>query len=147
MNNPLMFALIIESAAIIIMLLVLVWLVRGQLKLRRDYQALNDMVHSNSNDIAGLCSAALAVDNRIENVGSRIAVTDEQIDDLAAKLAEVEQHEPSHDYEHEQTDHPYSIDIRKVRSGASVNELMQSSGLSHDEAALLIRLHGSKNQS
>jgi hypothetical protein len=35
--------------------------------------------------------------------------------------------------------------IEKVRAGASINDLMQTSGLSHDEAALLIRLHGAKS--
>lgn len=40
--------------------------------------------------------------------------------------------------------HAYSAAIQKVRNGASVTELMQSSGLSHDEATLLIRLHGPK---
>lgn len=138
MNNPLMAALIIEGVTIIIMLVVLFWLVRTQLKLKHDYQVLNDIVHGNSNDIAGLCSAALTVDSRIATVDSRIAAADGYIDDLAAKIADVEQND--------QSSHPYSGDIRKVRSGASVNELMQNSGLSHDEAALLIRLHGSKNQ-
>jgi Protein of unknown function (DUF2802) len=139
MNNLLMVALIIEGVTIVVMLAVLFWLVRTQLKLKHDYQVLNDIVHGNSNDIAGLCSAALMVDSRIATVDNRIAVTDGQVDDLAAKIADSEQNE--------QSDHPYSTDIRKVRSGADVNELMQSSGLSHDEAALLIRLHGSKSQS
>lgn len=123
---------------IVIMLVVLFWLVRAQLKLKQDYQVLNDIVHGNSNDIAGLCSAALTIDSRIATVDSRIEATGGYIDDLAAKLADVEQND--------QSSHPYSGDIRKVRSGASVNELMQNSGLSHDEAALLIRLHGSKKQ-
>jgi len=138
MNNLVMVALIIEGITIVVMLVVLFWLVRTQLRLKHDYQVLNDIVHGNSNDIAGLCSAALTVDSRIATVDSRIAVTDGQIDDLAAKIAEVEQND--------QSSHPYSGDIRKVRSGASVNELMKNSGLSHDEAALLIRLHGSKTQ-
>jgi hypothetical protein len=138
MNNLLMAALIIEGVIIVAMLLAIFWLVRAQLKIKRDYQLLGDIVHGNSNDIAGLCSAALTIDNRIATVDNRIAVTDEQIDDLAAKLADVEQND--------QSSHPYSGDIRKVRSGASVDELMQNSGLSHDEAALLIRLHGSKTQ-
>jgi len=123
---------------IVIMLVALFWLVRAQLKLKQDYQVLNDIVHGNSNDIAGLCSAALTIDSRIATVDSRIEAADGYIDDLAAKLADVEQND--------QSSHPYSGDIRKVRSGASVNELMQNSGLSHDEAALLIRLHGSKKQ-
>ena len=146
MNNPLMLAIIIEGVVMVIMFMVLFWLVRSQLKLKRDYRTLNDIVHSNSNDISGLCSAALTVDSRIATVDSRIsaidsriAATDGHIDDLAAKIAEVEQGGQS-------AAHPYSGDIRKVRSGASVNELMRNSGLSHDEAALLIRLHGSKPQ-
>jgi len=139
MNNPLMTALIIEAIAIVIMLVVLFWLVRTQRKLKHDYQVLHDIVHANTNDIVGLCTAALTVDGRIATVDNRIAVTDEQINDLATKLSEVEQNGP--------LDHPYSVDIRKVKSGAGINELMQSSGLSHDEAALLIRLHGSKNPS
>ncbi len=135
-----MAALIIEGVTIVVMLMAFFWLVRTQLKLKHDYQLLNDIVHGNSNDIAGLCSAALTVDSRIAIVDNRIAVTDGQIDDLAAKIADSEQNQNDH------SDHPYSIDIRKVKSGASVNELMQSSGLSHDEAALLIRLHGSKTE-
>lgn len=137
MNNSLMVALIVEGVIIIAMAVALAWLVRVQLKLRRDYQVLNDMVQGHSNDIAGLCSAALTIDSRIAEVDNRIEVTDGYIDDLAAKLADVEQHD--------QSSHPYSGDIRKVRSGASVDELMKNSGLSHDEAALLIRLHGAKN--
>lgn len=138
MNNLLMAALIIEGVTIVVMLVALFWLARILLKLKHDYQVLNGIVQGNSNDIAGLCSAALTVDSRIATVDNRIAVTDGQIDDLAAKIADSEQND--------QSDHPYSIDIRKVKSGASVNELMQNSGLSHDEAALLIRLHGSKTE-
>lgn len=136
MDNLLIAALIIEGVTIVVILIALFWLVRAHLKLKLDYQVLSGIVHSNSNDIAGLCSAALTVDSRIATVDNRIAVTDGHIDHLAAKIADAGQ---QHD---DQPDHPYSIDIRKVKSGASVNELMQNSGLSHDEAALLIRLHG-----
>ncbi len=139
MNNPLIIALVVEGVTIVIMFIVLLWLARAQLKLKHDCQVLKDIVQANSNDISGLCSAALTVDSRIAAVDSLIAATGGQIDTLAAKLAEVEQIE-------QQSTHPYSGDIRKVRSGASVNELMRNSGLSHDEAALLIRLHGSNTQ-
>ncbi|MGZ5050354.1 MAG: DUF2802 domain-containing protein [Methylobacter sp.] len=138
MNNSLMAVLIAEGVIIIAMIGVLAWLIQSQLKLRRDVQVLSDMVNSHSNDIAGLCSAALTIDSRIAEVDNRIEVADGYIDDLAAKIADVEQHD--------QSSHPYSGDIRKVRSGASVDELMKNSGLSHDEAALLIRLHGAKKQ-
>ncbi|MDP3876738.1 MAG: DUF2802 domain-containing protein [Methylobacter sp.] len=139
MNNLLMTALIIESVMIVIIVVLLLWLFRAQAKLKRDYQSLRDSVHGNGNDIAGLCSAALAVDSRIAAVDKRITATNGLIDDLAAKIGEVEQLGQL-----AQPDHPYSVDIRKVRSGASVDELMHNSGLSHDEAALLIRLHGGK---
>lgn len=139
MNNLFIVALVIEGVTIVVMFVLLLWLVRAQLKLKQDYQTLNDIVHSNSNDIAGLCSAALTIDSRIAAVDSRIDATDGYIDDLAAKIAEVEQSDQS-------SSHPYSGDIKRVRSGAGINELMQNSGLSHDEAALLIRLHGSKAQ-
>jgi Protein of unknown function (DUF2802) len=106
----------------------LVWLVRTHLKLKHDYQILADIVHGHNNDIADLCTAVLTADGRI-------AATDEQMSVLCAKMA---------DYQHnESSTHPYSLVIQKVRSGASVSELMQNSGLSQDEAALLIRLHGS----
>jgi hypothetical protein len=142
MNNPLMMALIIESVAIIIIIAALFFLVRSQLKLKQDYQALNEIVRRNSNDLGGLCSAALVVDGRIASVDRQMAAVDRQMtdveawgNDLSSKIVAAEQ-----------STHPYSVDIRKVRSGADVNELMQNSGLSHDEAALLIRLHGSKSQ-
>jgi hypothetical protein len=131
MNNLLMVVFIIEGVTIVVMLAAFFFLVRSQLRLKRDYQVLNDIVRGNSNDIVSLCSAALAGDGR------RIAI-DDKINELAAMLTEIKHNE--------QSDHPYSVDIRKVKNGASVNELMQSSGLSHDEAALLIRLHGAKGQ-
>jgi type II secretory pathway component PulF len=116
---------------VLTVVIVLVWLVRAHLKLRQDYQVLVDVVHGNNNDIADLCAAALTTD-------SRIAATDEQLSALCVKISDYQNNESS--------THPYSQVIQKVRSGASVSELMQNSGLSQDEAALLIRLHGSKAQ-
>ena len=134
MIDPFLMAIIIAvvTGVVIIVVIVLAWLVRTHLKLKHDYQALADIVHGNNNDIADLCTAVLTADGRI-------AATNEQINDLCAKIADYQHNEPS--------THPYSMAIQKVRSGASVSELMQNSGLSQDEAALLIRLHGSKARS
>jgi uncharacterized membrane protein YccC len=131
MIDPFLMAIIIAAVAgvVIIVVIVLVWLVRTHLKLKRDYQVLADAVHGNNHDIADLHAAALTADGRI-------AATDEQISALWEKISDYQHNEPS--------THPYSLAIQKVRSGASVSELMQNSGLSQDEAALLIRLHGSK---
>ena len=133
MINPFLMTIIIAvvTGVVIIVVIVLVWLVRAHLKLKHDYQILADIVHGNNNDIADLCAAVLTADGRI-------AATDEQISVLCAKISDYQHNEPS--------THPYSLVIQKVRNGASVSELMQNSGLSQDEAALLIRLHGSKAQ-
>jgi len=116
---------------VIIIVIVLAWLARTHLKLKHDYQVLADIVRGHNNDIADLFAAALTADGLM-------AATDEQISVLCTKISDYQHNEPS--------THPYSLVIQKVRSGASVSELMQNSGLSQDEAALLIRLHGSKAQ-
>jgi len=133
MIDPFLMTIIIAvvTGVVIIVVILLVWLVRTHLKLKHDYQILADVVHGHNNDIADLCAAALAADGHM-------AATDEQISILCAKISDYQHNEPS--------THPYSLVIQKVRSGASVSELMQNSGLSQDEAALLIRLHGSKAQ-
>ena len=133
MMNPFLMTTIIAvvTVVVIIVVSVLVWLVRAHLKFRHDYQILVDIVHSNNNDIADLCAAALTADGRM-------AAIDEQISAVDAKISEYQHHN------NEMSAHPYGLIIQKVRNGASVSELMQNSGLSQDEAALLIRLHGSK---
>lgn len=130
--NPLFIAFISLAVTLIVMLVVLTWLVRTNAKLKRDYLVLEKIVKGHSNDIAGLCAAAVTVDSRITNANS-------QLSEFRTQLTE-NQHQT--ELQIEQSAHPYSGDIRKVRSGASVDDLMQSSGLTHDEAALLIRLHG-----
>ena len=131
MTDPFLMTIIIMVVTVAAVVIALVWLVRTHLKLKHDYQVLADIVHGHNNDIADLCTAVLTADGRI-------AATDEQMSVLCAKIADYQHNEPS--------THPYSLVIQKVRSGASVSELMQNSGLSQDEAALLIRLHGSKKQ-
>jgi type II secretory pathway component PulF len=130
------YLLIAMGIAIALIIGALVWLARAYLRLKRDYQVLANTVQGNTQDIAGLCSAALTVD-------SRVMSNDKQLSDLLTQLAERQQND-----QHQQNDqsaHPYSGILHEVRSGASVNELMRNYGLSHDEAALLIRLHGSEN--
>ncbi|MGZ8163253.1 MAG: DUF2802 domain-containing protein [Methylobacter sp.] len=132
--DPFSIAIIVAAVtgiAVFTLIILLTWLVRAQLKLKHDYRLLANIVHGNNNDIAGLCSAALAVNNRI-------TTTEEQIKALWTKSADYKKNE--------QYDHPYSGVLQKIRSGAGVHELMQDCGLSHDEAALLIRLHGSEGK-
>jgi type II secretory pathway component PulF len=133
MIDPFLMTIImaVVTGVVIIVVIVLFWLARTHLKLKHDYQVLADVVHGHNNGIADLCAAALAADGHM-------AATDEQISILCVKIS---------DYRHnESSTHPYGQVIQKVRNGASVSELMQNPGLSLDEAALLIRLHGSKAQ-
>lgn len=132
MTGPVLTALVMVLAALLAAVAGgLAWLLRAHLKLKRDYRALADAVQGNSADIADLCAATLSVDGQM-------AAMDERIHALSARTPG--QSPP------EIAGHPYGPTIQKVRGGASVSELMQTSGLSQDEAALLIRLHGSKTR-
>ena len=131
MLSPFLMTIIIAVVIGVVstVVMVLVWLIRKYLNLKRDYQVLTEIVHGNNNDIRELYTTALTVDERTVAIDEKLSV-------LSEKISAYPQNEPSN--------HPYSLAIQKVRSGASVNELMQTSGLSQDEATLLIRLHGSK---
>lgn len=129
------FQIAVISMAIAVML-GLVVLVRAYLKLRQEYRALANTLSASNNDIAGLCSAALAVN-------SRITASEELLSELSAALAELRHINSENQQQAESSDTSYSAVIQKARSGASVNELMHNCGLSRDEATLLIRLHGS----
>lgn len=133
MFNPDWMAIILAvmAGALFIVAGIFVWLIRKFLKLRDDYEELAEILHGLNNDVRDLYTTTLVVDERI-------SVTDGQIGALAEKIDNLQPHDSSN--------HPYSMAIQKVRSGASVSELMQTSGLSQDEAALLIRLHGAKSR-
>lgn len=158
MIDPFLMTIIIAVVTGVVILVVLVWLIRTHLKLKYEYQVLANVIHAYDNDIASLCAARQTVDKHItttdeqisilcakvsdlyatrQTVDKRIAATDEQISILCTKISAYQHNEPS--------TNPYSLVIQKVRSGANVSELMQNSGLSQDEATLLIRLHGSSS--
>jgi Protein of unknown function (DUF2802) len=125
-------AINIMGVVICLLVVALFWLVGKHRKLKDDYEDLAEIVHGLNNDFRDFYTTALTLDERM-------AATDEQLLALAEKISNLQPvAEPAN--------HPYSMAIQKVRSGASVSELMQTSGLSQDEAALLIRLHGSKSR-
>ncbi len=134
-----LFQIAVITADIAIVLVVLA-LVRTHWKLRQDYRLLAANFNASHHDIAGLCSAALTVNSRITTIEA-------QLSKLSAALAEYQQNiKPADQRQAESSDTSYSAVIQKVRDGANVNELMHNCGLSRDEAALLIRLHGSGGQ-
>ncbi len=121
----------------IMTILALLWLSRENAKLRSDFEDLSEFVHTLNNDFRELHQTTLAIKER--NIASelRINAYDDQMRRLAEKISAFQQSETSNQ-------HPYGVAIQKVRSGASVAELMQTAGITQDEATLLIRLHGSK---
>jgi ABC-type transport system involved in cytochrome bd biosynthesis fused ATPase/permease subunit len=131
MLSPLSMTIIVAIIAVVVCIMVVafVCLVRKHQKLKRDHEDLTEIVHGHNNDLRELFAASLTMDDRMAAIDGQLRV-------LSAKMNDFQQSEASN--------HPYSSAIQKVRSGASVSELMQNSGLSQDEAALLIRLHGAK---
>jgi phage-related minor tail protein len=138
MIEPGLLPIILAAVAgmVIVLALAFAWLVRKHVKLKNEYEDLAEFVHTLNNEFRDLYHATRAVDERIIATDLRINALDGQVAYLAEKINDVQQNESSN--------HPYSQAIQKVRRGATVSELMQTSGLSQDEAALLIRLHGSK---
>ncbi len=139
-NDFVLIGFSITAIALIATLFTLLWLIRLVLQLKRDCANLIEIVDGNKNDIYGLCSAALTVN---ENT----ATSHEELHDLKQQLASIVEKMSDLQNEIQQGDFvnsPYNVDIRKIRDGASVEELMKQSDLSYDEAALLIRLHGGK---
>lgn len=139
-NDFLLIGFSIMAIAFIATLFAVIWLSYLVRQLKRECANLTAIVNGNKNDIYGLCSAALTVN---ENT----ATTHEQLHDLKQQLAHVVEKTNELQHELQQNDFgssPYNVDIRKIRDGASVEELMRQSDLSYDEAALLIRLHGGR---
>lgn len=125
MINTLLVSLIVIT---FILVAALVWVILEQEKLKQNYAQLSNNIERNNKDIAGLCSAAVSVDNRISE-------NDEQLKAVVELAVEVEPNDP-------QPNQSYDNAIQRVRNGESVEELVQHCGLSREEAELLIRLHG-----
>jgi hypothetical protein len=131
MFSPLFMIIVIAIIAVVVSIIAvtLILLNRKHQKLKRDHEDLTEIMHGHNNDIRELFATAIAINDRMAAIDGQLRV-------LSAKMNDFQQSETS--------SHPYGSVIQKVRSGASVSELMQNSGLSQDEAALLIRLHGTK---
>ncbi len=117
------------SVIMVFMIIAVIWLIYDRFKLKKEIDQLTEYVNRNNKDIAGLCSAAITIDTRLTD-------NTDQLKEFAQKVAEVQRVE--------NTAQPYFSVIQKIRAGAGVQDLMQNSGLSRDEAVLLIRLHGNK---
>lgn len=95
--------------------------------LRQEMEALSRRLAGQSDDVAGLCSAALNVERRLAQDEKRLG---ELFDWMAGQKTEERLHSPYH----------AAIDL--IRRGGDVEQLVAQCGISRDEAALLLRLHG-----
>ncbi len=140
---PIHFILIVMAIVVVGNTIALIMLVRSHLKLKYNYQILAEFMQNHNNDITELYSFAQSIDD-YKNL------TDQQMNHLYEKIIESKStaqiYNQTHTELNESSNHPYNLVIQQVRSGASVTDLMQNSGLCQDEAALLIRLHGIKKQ-
>ncbi len=126
----------VVTIAFVVTFFAVFWLYRFVLQLKRECANLTTIVDGNKNDIYGLCSAALTVNESTAMTHEQLHELKQQLTHIVEKISELEQS----DF----VNNPYNVDIRKIRDGAGVTELMRQSDLSYDEAALLIRLHGGK---
>ena len=117
-----------------------VWLWREYKKLKQDHQQLIKQIQRANDDLAGLCSAAIAVDSRMAATENRV---EDLVDHLITNQATLSQ--PDHDETLEELDEApqgYGAAIEKIRQGANLDELVKACALTRDEALLLMRLHG-----
>lgn len=114
---------------------------RGQRKLEQNLQNLTAQNQRSSDDVAGLCSAALAVDKRLaanESMMQEIILT---VRNAVQPVYHEAEQEPLAEEPLEQSQ-DYGMAIDKIRQGADVDDLVRICGLTRDEAMLLVRLHG-----
>jgi ABC-type phosphate transport system ATPase subunit len=133
-DDILLIGLSVITVALLATVFAFVWLSRSVSQLKRECSTLTAIVNSNKNDIYGLCSAALTVNENTVSANEQLHELKQQITHVVEKMREFEQSDFMNS--------AYNVDIRKIRDGANVDDLMRQSELSYDEAALLIRLHG-----
>lgn len=139
-NDFLLMGFSIMTIAFVATFFAVLWLSRLVWRLKRECANLTAIVDGNKNDIYGLCSAALTVNENSAKTHEQLHEFKQQLAHVVEKMSELQNELQQSDF----ANNPYNVDIRKIRDGASVEELMRQSELSYDEAALLIRLHGDK---
>lgn len=118
----------------------LVWLWREHKALKQQVFILAAQVQRNNDDLVGLCSAAVAVDKRLAENESQLRSI---VEDGAVPQRQTDMvHEDVIDDESQ--DQGYQLAIKKIRQGATMDDLVKSCGLTRDEAVLLVRLHGKR---
>lgn len=95
--------------------------------LRQEMADMARRLSHQTDDIAGLCSAALSVDQRLVQGEKRLG---DLFDWMESQKTQ------------ERLNQPYHSAIDLIRRGGDVTQLVAQCGISREEAALLLRLHG-----
>lgn len=133
------YLLMFISALIIIISIGVVLLFVEVKKLKQDNFLMAERLRRNNEDVAGLCSAAVELDQHI-------AFNDNQINSIVDAVNSI-QNPPENTGTQASTveiSQDYQNAIQKIRMGMGVEELVKDCGLTIDEAVLLRRLHGGR---
>lgn len=128
------------AGIILFILVLLAWLLRDHQKLKQELQMLEAQIQRSNEDVAGLCSAAVAVDRRLAANDSRLNSIVDQVNTRQQPVATMVPEEPAPATGYENV-------IQKIRRGIGIDELVRDCGLTRDEAVLLMRLHGGSHRS
>lgn len=130
-------------AALLVLAFTVLWLLRQMGKLKLAHQALSKQLQRSDADLAGLCSAAIAVDHRLADNESQLVLLAEKI------CLQQQQQQPSsatpvtNDQSSPELE-GYAKAIQMIVRGASAEELVKSCGMTRDEAMLLISVNRAK---
>ena len=119
-------AIIGLGASSIFCLLALVYIIREQ---ARKLEQVRVPVNALGSTLNALCAGAVGVDRRLSEL-------EQQGRDLVCRQESMESQK--------QNERPYGEAIQLVHRGASIDRLVAELGLSHNEAELVVMLHGMK---
>ncbi len=123
------FSILILAGAVIVVLLSFALIVLGK-KQRLLQQNINDSLAR----IDALQAELNALYSGAAGVGSHLAKIEAQVNSLTDRQEQLDINDP--------TTQNYNLAIDLVHQGAGAEELMRQCGLLHEEAELLVRLHG-----
>jgi uncharacterized protein YoxC len=131
------------AGVVVFVLVILIRLLRNFQKLKQTLELLETRIQRNNEDVAGLCSAAVAVDRRLAANDNRL---NSIVDQVSTRQHAVVSPVPSVPDEIKPAQ-GYEDVIQKIRRGVGIEELVRDCGLTRDEAVLLMRLHGGGRRS
>ncbi len=107
--------------------------------LAKKQRVLQQTLHDSQAKIDALQSELNALYGGAAGVGSHLAKLEAQVNTLSDRQEQLDVRDP--------TTQNYNLAIDLVHQGAGVDELVRQCGLLHEEAELLVRLHGSPSLS